>query len=1054
MTIFSWSVRKPVPTLVLFLSLLVAGLFSFTQLEVDDNPNIDISAVSVTVTQPGASPTDLETEVTKKVEDAVAALDNVDELTSRVRDGVSVTTISFILGTDSDRATNDVRNAVAQIRQNLPQDANDPVVQRLEFAGSAIMTYAVVSDQRSVEELSNLVDRDIGRALLSVPGVAQVQRLGGLDREIRVNLNPDRLLALGITATQVNDQIRALNGDFPAGESQVAGSDRNLRTLGSAPTLAEFAQTPLTLPNGNPVPLATLGTVEDGFKDLDQIARFAHREDGLRGEEPLPAVVAFSVLRSTGSSVVAVEEGVRKAVAQLETTLPSDIQLPLIFTRATSSRESYKSTIEELISGSVLTVVVVGLFLGGWRPTLITATALPLSIIPTFLAMKLLGYTLNGMTLLALALAMGNLVDDAICMVENIDRHIAMGKPPFRATLDAAQEIGLAVIATSAALMGVFIPVAFMGGIPGQFFQPFAFTVAIATLFSTLVAVTLTPLMSARLLKPHAPSPDPSSGSPSAQPPKLGPYGRVLSFALRHRLLTLALAVLLFWGSLALLPLIPKGLFGGSDQGITTVSVELPPGTTLEQSDRTANTVAHMLLQDENVDSVLVKVGQRGGNPNQATLTTNLKPKEERPLSRWDFESALRVQFQKIPGARISFESQGAGGSSKDLSIILRSENPQLLLDTANELEKEMRAIPGLVEVSSTASLVKPEIVVQPDRQRAADLGVSVQAIARTLSLAAIGDVESNLAKFDLPDRQIPIRIQLDPQRRNDPTTLENLRIPSQTGALVPLSAVATLRFGSGPAEIDRYDRARRVSVGGNLQDLALGDAYSAVKALPIMTNLPPGVTEQPDGDTEIMRDIFSRFTTALGAGVLCIYGVLVLLYSSFLTPIAILAALPLSIGGALLGLMITQKELGLFALIGIVLLMGLVTKNAILLVDCALGNERKGMSQFQAVIDSGVSRLRPIVMTSVATVAGMLPIALELGAGSEVRSPMAIAVIGGFITSTVLTLVVVPVLFTYIDNVQYRLMHGSRRRVLVPPSEDNLPATPAQELATQGQKG
>ncbi|MEB3274737.1 MAG: efflux RND transporter permease subunit [Prochlorothrix sp.] len=1042
MHLSEFSVRNPVPIIVGFLVLLFGGFLAFNQLGIDDTPNIDIPVINVTVTQPGAGPTELETQITKKVEDAVAPLDNVDEVSSTVQDGVSRTTIAFLLDTDTDRATNDVRNALAQIRQTLPQDANDPIVQRLEFAGGAVVSYVVRSDQRSVAELSNLVDRDLSRTLLSVPGVARVQRVGGIDREVRVDLNPDRLIALDITATQVNDQIRAFNTDVPGGSTQVAGRDFNLRTLGSSDSIAQLAQLPIQLPNGSTVPLGDLGSVQDGQKELEQLVRFQTQEN--RDRLPPPAV-GFSVFRSTGTPVVTVEEGVRAAVADLQATLPEDISLDLVFTSATDSRESYQATIDSILLGSLLTVVVVSCFLRDWRPTLVTATALPLSIVPTFWAMDLLDYTLNGMTLLALALAMGNLVDDAICMIENIDTHLSQGKPPFQAAIDGAREIGLAVVATTATIVGIFLPVAFMGGISGQFFQPFGFTVSLATLFSTLVAVTMTPLLAARLLRPRrSPSPAPSATPAATTPPQRGLYRSLLSFALRHRLLTLALALLLFWGSLQLVPLIPKGLFGGSDQGLSILSVELPPGSTLAQTETVTQRVTQQVLANPSVVSVFSETGERGGDANQATLTINLKPKAERDQSLWEFEAAMRSQFQQIPGARISFSSQGPGGSGKDFSIILRSDNPEALTQTALELETEMAQIPGLVEVSSSASLVQPEILVTPDPQRATDLGVSVQNIGRTLSLAAIGDGDDRLAKFDLPDRQIPIRVQIAPDRRNDLNTLKNLRIPSQNGSLVPLMAVADVRLGSGPAEINRSDRARQVSVGANLDGIALGDAYAKVQALPVLQNLPAGVTEQPDGDTEIMRDVFTGFLSALAVGVLCIYGVLVLLYGSFLIPLAILAALPLSIGGALLALMVTQTELGLFALIGIVLLMGLVTKNAILLVDCALANEKAGMSQFRAVVESGASRLRPILMTTFSTMAGMMPIALGIGAGGEVRSPMAIAVIGGFSTSTLLTLVVVPVLFTYIDSLQYRLLHGFRGRPQSPDSPvESLPPIP-----------
>ncbi|EDX76013.1 RND transporter, HAE1/HME family, permease protein [Coleofasciculus chthonoplastes PCC 7420] len=999
----AWSIKKPVPTIVLFLILGIFGLVSFFRLGIDSNPNIDIPAVMVTVTQPGAGPTELETQVTKKIEDSVAGLGNIDELTSTVTEGSSTTTVSFVLGTDSDRATNDVRNAVAQIRQDLPQDVNEPIVKRLEFAGGSIMTYAVASETRSVEQLSDLVDRTISRALLNVPGVAQIDRLGGVDREIRVDLDPSRLQAYGITATQVNDQIRNLNIDLPGGRGNVGGSEQNIRTLGSAETVAELRSYRIVLPNGATVPLSSLGEVEDSFAEQRQAA-------SLNGE----SVVAFSVRRSTGSTLVTVEEGVREAVTELEKTLPDDVTLALIFTRADAIRDSYQATIDALVLACILTVIAVGLFLRDWRVTLITATALPLSIIPTFGVMKLLGYTLNGMTLLALALAVGNLVDDAICMIENIDQHLDMGKKPFNAALDASREIGLAVVATTATIVAVFIPVAFMGGVPGQFFQPFGVTVAVSTMFSTLVACTMTPMLSAYWLKSKR------NREQETSKKRIHPYRNLLTWALRHRITTLLIALAFFIGSLQLVPLIPKGLFDSGDTGLSTVMVELPPGSTLSETEEIMQQLNQSLQENLAVD----KVFTTADNINSGTVYANLLPKDEREVSQQEFEQEMRQVFRTIPGARISFQSQGAGGGGKDLSIVLKSENAPVLTQTAETLEKQMRDIPGLVEVTSSTSLVKPEIVIQPDPERAADLGVSVGAIARTASLALIGDNESNLAKFDLADRQIPIRVQLNPDTRADISTLKNLQVPSQTGNLVPISAVADIRLGSGPAQIDRFDRNRQVSVEANLEGISLGDALETVKALPAMNPLPPDVAEEPAGDAKIMQDIFTRFATALGAAILSIYAILVLLYSNFLYPFGILVALPLSIGGALLGLLVTQKELGLFALIGIVLLMGLVTKNAILLVDFALAGIKEGKPQFKAVVEAGVSRLRPILMTSVSTIAGMMPIALELGADGEVRSPMAIAVIGGFTTSTLLTLVVVPVLFTYVDNL-YRWMRG-----------------------------
>lgn len=1041
LNVSGWSIRRPIPTLVLFLVLTLAGLVSFNRLGIDLNPNIDFPSVIVTVNQTGAGPEELETQVTKKVEDAVAGLGNIDEIRSTITDGSSQTVINFVLGTDTDRATNDVRDAIARIRSDLPGAAQDPIVRRLNFEGGPILTYAVLSDQRSVEDLSNLVDQDISRSLLSVAGVAQVNRIGGVDPEIRVDLDPNQLDALGITATQVNDQIRALNINLPSGRATVGQQEQGLRTLGSAPTVEELANYQIQLPNGTAVPLESLGTVERGFAEARQASYFNNQ-----------SVVAFSVQRSTGSVLVSVEEGVTEQVAKLEETLPEDIDFQLIFTRATDIRDSYRASVEALVIGCILAVVVVGVFLRDWRATLITATALPLSIIPTFLVIDWFGYTLNSMSLLGLTLAVGNLVDDAIVEIENVERHIRMGKPPLKAAIDSTAEVGLAVVTTTATIVAVFIPVAFMGGIPGQFFKPFGVTVATATMFSTLVARLMTPMMAAYLLKSKPATSDASNngngqavdqnGSGTAADAngdghpvyfnrretrrRFRPYQSLLRAGLRHRLFTIALAIVFFIGSLMLVPYIPTSLFDSGDTGLSTVSVELPPGSTLKDTHQVTERLTRELLTDDAVQNVLASEG--GDGVNVASLFVRLKPDDERTVTQADFEKEARQLFQTIPGARISFESQGAGGESKDLTIILKGDNPTTLLESSNALTRQMREVPGLVEVTSSASLVKPEILITPDPLRAADLGVSVQAIANTAFLATLGDTESNLAEFTLGDRQIPIRIQLAPEYRDRLDTLRQLKVPGDNGNLVPLVAVADISFGSGPAQIDRFDRARQVTIGGNLQGITLGQGLAAVNPLPALQNLPPDVQQQSAGDAEIMQEIFGRFLLALGTAVLMIYAVLVLLYNSFLYPFAVMAALPLSIGGALMGLLVTQKPLGLFALIGVVLLMGLVTKNAILLVDYALMAKADGKSRRQAVMEAGTTRLRPILMTSISTMAGMVPIALEWGAGSETRSPMAIAVIGGFSTSTLLTLVVVPVFFTYIDGFQAGIRNLFRR--------------------------
>ncbi|MEZ2231104.1 efflux RND transporter permease subunit [Microcoleus sp.] len=1025
--ISAWSIKQPVPTIVLFLILTIGGLLSFPVLGIDDSPNIDVPSVSISVSQPGADPAELESQVTKKVEDAVAGLGNIDHIISTVNDGASNTTVNFLLGTNSDRATNDVRNAIAQIRQSLPQDINDPVVKRVEFAGSSIMSYAVVSQRQSVEQLSDLIDQNISRVLLSVKGVAQVQRIGGRDRDIRVDLNPEQLKSLGITATQVNDQIRNFNINLPGGRTEIGNSEQTIRTLGSAKTLDELKTYKITLPKGDFVPLTSLGEVTEGYAEARQAAR-------LNGKP----VVAFSILRSTGSTLVTVEEAVRETVKKLEKTLPPDVKLELIYTLADHIRDSYEASVDALFLGAGLAIVTILIFLRDWRATLIAAVALPLSAIPTFVVLRLLGYTLNGMTLLALALVVGVLVDDAIVEIENIERHVGMGKTPYQASLDASAEIGLAVVATTMTIVAVFAPVAFMPGIPGQFFRPFGVTVSASVLFSLLVARTVTPMMAAYLFK------DKGHHQQQLKKDQLSyQYRRLLTWSLKHRAIVLILGLALFFGSVQLIPYIPTGFIDRDDTGLSTVSIELPPGSTLQQTDVAVEQATKLLLTHPAVESVLetegsptVSGGAGGGTArasgvNTGTLYVKLKPANKR-IKQQQFEEEMRPKLTDVPGVRLSF-SQGRVGGRKQMSIVLKSENAPALTKTALDLTQQMSRLPGLIEVQSTASLVKPEILVKPDPNRAADQGVSVQQIARTASLATIGDIDSNLAKFDLPDRQIPIHVMLAPQFRSDVETIKSLQVPGKNNTLVPLRAVADIALGSGPSQIDRYDRARQVSVEGNLlPGTTLGEALAAVKKLPAMNPLPPGVEQESSGDAKVMQDIFSGFAGALGTAVLFIYAVLVLLFANFLHPITIMAALPLSIGGALLGLLVGQKSLGLYALIGIVLLMGIVTKNSILLVDYAILNQKEGKPMYEATLESGVARLRPILMTTIAMIAGMIPIALGLGAGSQVRSPMAMAVIGGLMTSTLLTLVVIPVIFTYMDGFQiwiFNLVRGNKEK-------------------------
>lgn len=1008
--ISSWSIKNPVPTILLFILLTFAGLVAFPRLGIDEQPNIDIPSVSVTATEAGAAPSELETEVTRKIEDAISGTPNIKHITSTVNEGISTTMVEFELGTNVDRAVNDVRNAVTKIRTQLPQGIDEPIVSRVDFAGGAFATYTISSPSRTVGELSWFIDNDITKALLAESGVGQVQRSGGVDREIRVNLDPSRLDALGVTADHVSGQLRQLNINMPGGRGELGQQEQSIRTLGSASSAEQLKSMQIALPNGSFAALSSLGTVTDGSSE--------RRQSAFLDNKP---VVAFSIVRSTGSNLVEVEHRVDAALEKMKKTMPADMEINKIRTNARFVEESYEAAMEHLLIGAVLAVAIIWIFLKDWRAAFISGIAMPLSLIPTFFVMSAVGFTLNNMTLLALALVIGILVDDAIVEIENIVRHLGMGKKPFKAALDAADEIGLAVVATTMAIVVVFLPVAFMGGIPGQFFKSFGLTVAASVLFSLVVARMLTPLIAAHFMKAVDHSPEPGFMMRS--------YLKMLTWALAHKKTTLALAFGFFAASLFLFSKMPTSLVSSVDRGESILQVELPPGATLSDTENTIKRIGDVIIARAEVKRLFATVGtpssgSRGtasaGGINKGTMYVVLKPRGERQLSQQNFEESVRRQLKDIPGARITVGS--IGGLSGKLKIVLSSDDNLALKRSADTLLNHMRRMPELADVVSTAALTRPEIIVRPDFTRAAQQGISVFSIARTASVATLGDNDASLPKFSLPNRQINMRVQLDPKYRGDIETIKNLRVQGLNG-LVPLGTVATVDFGAGPNQIDRYDRTRQVSIDASLKPgVTLGEALKKVKSLPEFKSMPESVKDIPSGDAEIQKDVFTGFGIAMMWAVLLIYAVLTLLFGGFLHPITIMVAMPLSLGGSVMGLMLGHQSLGMYALIGIIMLMGIVTKNSILLVEYCIMAQHNGVKQFDAIMESASSRMRPILMTTGAMVAGMAPIALGLGAGAEARAPMAIAVIGGLVTSTLLTLIVVPVVYSMIDNLQLKL--------------------------------
>jgi multidrug efflux pump subunit AcrB len=1002
----TWSIRNPIPSILLFILLSLAGFWGFARLPIQDLPDLELPAVTITLTQPGAAPAQLETEVARKVEDALATLSGLRHIRTSITDGVVSIQAEFVLEKPLSDALIETKNAVDRVRSNLPTDLQQPTVAAVTFAGSPILTYAVSSSRMDEEALSWFVDDALAKAVLDVGGVDRMDRVGGVQREIRVEVDPVRLAALGVTAADLSRALRDVQQESSGGRSQLGGAEQSIRTVALAGQAFDLAAFPIALPGGRHVRLDEVATVHDTYAERTQAALLDGR----------PAI-GFNVYRARGSDETKVAEGVTAALARLQAADPA-LEVELVSSSVAYTLEQFDGSMAMLYEGALLAIVVVFFFLRDWRATLVAAAALPLSILPAFAAMYWLGYSLNTLTLLALAVTVGILVDDAIVEIENIERHRRQGKPVLEAVKDAVTEIALAVIATTMALVVVFVPTALMGGVPGLLFEQFGWTAVIAVLASLLVARLVTPMMAAYLLKGNVKK-ERSDGRIMSR------YLAAVRWCLGHRRITVAAAVAFLVGSLALVPLIPTGFIPPTDNDFTTLTVELPPGSSLESTLRVAEQARQTLHHIDGIRSVFTTVGQpqggdggvQPGEVRRASLTITFLPRGERS-SQAEIEAQVRTTLEAVPGARFALDGGGPGNT---LQLILASDNNRALKATVRTLERELRGVAGLSNIRTTASLERPEIVVHPDLQRAAEQGVTAAAIGEVLRIATSGDFDANVARLNLDNRQIYIRLRLADASRKDLDAIAELRVNSREG-VIPLSSVASLSLSSGPAQIERYDRRRYVTVQADLGGVPLGDAVAAVQALPSVRSMPSSVELIEAGDAELAAELGQGFVMALVVGVLCIFCVLVLLFRDFLQPITILSAIPLSVGGAFLALLVAGSELGVPAMIGLVMLMGIVTKNSILLVEYAVvGITERSLSLRDALIDACHKRARPIVMTTVAMIAGMLPIALGLGADASFRQPMAIAVIGGLISSTALSLLVVPVVFTYLDALHHR---------------------------------
>jgi multidrug efflux pump subunit AcrB len=1010
MNFSAWSINRPLPAILAFILLGIVGLVGFQQLAVSRFPDIAFPGITVTVVQPSATPAQLETEVTRKIEDSIATLPGIKNLVSTVVEGSSTTFVEFRIGKDLNEALDEVRDAVTRVRTDLPQDVEEPIVAKIDVVGGTLVTYAVASDAMAEDELSWFVDNDVTKAMFGVPGVGQVTRSGGIEREVQVDLRPGVLQAYGLTAGQVSQQLAASQLERSGGRATWGSSEQAIRAVGTVGSAQDLRAFPIRLPDGRQLPLSALAEVRDGHEERRQVALL----DG-------KPVVAFAITRTRGSSEIEVGAGVEAAVRQLEAEHPG-VKITPVFSAVQEVQASYTSSMTMLWEGALLAVIVVWFFLRDWRSTWISAVALPLSIIPTFGVMWLFDFSLNMVTLLALAVVVGILVDDAIVEVENIDRHLGMGKSPKQAATDAADEIGLAVIATSATLAAVFVPVAFMPGVAGKFFLEFGWTAATAVLFSLMVARLLTPMMAAYQLKAKS-HPEEKDG------PVMRWYLGWVEWALAHRFLTLLAAFLMFVGSLGIAAMIPATFIPGSDLGRSNLSLELPPGARLQQTVDVAERARRLLEDIPELKQAYATVGGvvDFGDPNVSGIADVRKVvmvldwglEDSRERSQKELEREVRERLQAIPGVRQRFISSEPG---EQMQVVLAGNDPKALYSAAQSLDRELRTIQGLGTISSTAALLRPELVIVPDARRAADLGVSTVDIAEAARIATSGDYRQRLAKLNLADRQVPIRVRMAEESLSDEALLSLMRVPSANGGTVPLSAVASIRRGSGPSVINRLGRARQITFTAELSGRPLGDVMNEVNALPTLSNLPPGVRTQPFGDAEIFVELFVGFALAMAAGLFCVYAVLLLLFNHASHPLIILMAVPLSAGGAFGLMFLTGTLLSLPALIGLLMLIGIATKNSILLVDYAvIAEDEKGLNMHDALVDACRKRARPVIMTSIAMSAGMLPIALGFGADAAFRQPMAVAVIGGLITSTVLSLVVIPASFAAMEDITRR---------------------------------
>ncbi|MCJ9669715.1 MULTISPECIES: efflux RND transporter permease subunit [unclassified Neorhizobium] len=1013
------SIGHPVFATMMMVVLLVLGAFSYERLGVDQFPNVDVPVVVVTTTYPGATPETIETEVTRPVEEALNTISGLDEITSTSYEGRSVVIAQFKLEVESTTAAQDVRDKIAALEAELPEEADKPVVARFNPSDEPILSVAISSPSLGMPELTTIADQRVLRQLTTIAGVGQATLIGGQKRQVDISIDETRLRALGIGVDEVIKALRAANQNKPAGSVISGLTDRTIQVQGRIAEPKDLLDMIVARRGGGAVYLRDVATVKDGAADQESRAIY-------NGE----AALAVAIVKVRDANTVQVVSDVRKRLDQLNAELSAqNMRLQIIMDASTSIQESLSQVQSTLIEGAALAVVIVFLFLNSWRSTVITGLTLPIAMIGTLAVIDFLGFTLNMLSLLALTLSIGILVDDAIMVRENIMRHLHMGKSHFKAALDGTSEIGLAVTATTATIVAVFLPVAFMEGMVGRFFYEFGVTVSAAVLISLFVAFTLDPMLSSVW---HDPDAEPGA--------RRGPVGRsiahfdagfeklaeryqqIIRWTLRHRLITLALTGGILVGSILMVPLVGVEFVPNADEGRFQINVTTPAGSSLDYTRTKVGQIEKALHEFPEVASIYstINTGSTMGK-HKAAILVSLVPLEQRKRTPATIAGPIRERLSVIPGTKIAIIQEGLGGDASPIQLSVLGDDQRVLEKIAADLTTGMRGMPGMVDINSSAGEENSILSVRLKREQASDLGIGISELAGMLSPLIGGEDVSTWT--DTRGQTYDVVVRLPRDQRSNAAALGELMIKvagddaSGSPRMVRLDQVADIAVVPAASEIRRLDMSREILISADISGRAAGDVTAELEAMVAKQDLPTGYRIKFGGDSEDIEKATGGMFKALTMAVIFIYVVLASQFGSFTQPIAIMAALPLSLVGVLIGLMVAGSTINMFSMIGFIMLMGLVTKNGILLVDFANRERRQGSTLSEALVNAGAVRFRPIIMTSLAMIAGMIPLAMAAGGGGAQRAPMAHAVIGGLVSYTLLTLIVVPVILSCIDS-------------------------------------